>query len=248
MSGSPIDPRLRPAIPGRRQVTDPTTPDEYIRWVESRAGVPPHPALAPVDDERTVTRAWRDGVFRCQPHRCAKVCCTGWAADAGIRLNLLDLVRLRAAGLLASVRGAFRVSSRDQPRMRSVDGHCLHYDPAERRCTIWEHRPTICRTFPFGIAYTVGTGRIEFGYAAGCSITPGGRAALWADPARPTRALTVRSAEPEERAGDFPPYERGHLDACVEAANEQERTWHVVTEAPQLLAELGLEHFLDAEG
>lgn len=229
-------------------MTAPIGPDEYVGWVEAHAGVPPHPALAPVDDDRALTRAWENGVFRCEPHRCAKVCCTGWAPDAGIRLNLMDLVRFRAAGLLASVRGAFRASSRDQPRMRAVDGHCVHYDPASRRCTIWEHRPTICRTFPFAIAYTVGTGHIEFGYAGGCSITPGGRAALWADPARPTRALTVRSAEPEERAGDLPAYERGHLEACVAAANEQERTWRVVTEAPQLLAELGLESYQDPGG
>jgi len=229
-------------------MTNPSTPDEYIRWVEARAGIPLHPVLAPVDDDRGLTRAWENGAFHCQPQRCAKVCCTGWPADAGIRLNLLDLVRFHAAGLLASVRGAFTPSSRDQPRMRSVDGHCVHYDPATRRCTIWEHRPTICRTFPFGIAYTVGTGHIEFGYAGGCSLTPGGRAALWDDPARPTRALTVRSAEPEERAGDLAPYERSHLEACVESVNELERTWRVVTEAPELVAELGLESFLDRAG
>jgi Fe-S-cluster containining protein len=229
-------------------MTDAITPDEYVRWVETRAGIPAHPALAPVDDDRRLARAWGDGAFRCESHRCAKVCCTGWPADAGIRLNLLDLVRLHAAGLLASVRGAFTPSSRDQPRLRSVDGHCVHYDPAARRCTIWEHRPTICRTYPFAIAYTVDTGRIEFGYAGGCSLTPGGRAALWDDPARPPRALTVRGAEPDQRAADLPPYERSHLEACVEAANELERTWRVVADAPELIAELGLEGYLDGEG
>jgi Fe-S-cluster containining protein len=229
-------------------MTHPITPEQYTEWVESRSGVPPHPVLAPVDDHRAVTRAWKNGVFRCEPQRCVKVCCTGWPADAGIRLNLLDLVQLRAAGLLASVQGTFAVSSRDQPRMRSVGGHCVHYDPASRRCTIWEHRPTICRTFPFAIAYTVGSGHIEFGYAGGCSLTPGGRAALWADPARPTRALTVRSAEPKERAGKLPPYERSHLEACVVAANELERTWRLVTEHPAVLEDLGLAAYLGPDG
>lgn len=222
-------------------------PDEYVRWAETRAGVPVHPALAPVDDDRRLARAWPDGAFRCDSHRCAKVCCTGWPEGHGIRVNLLDLVRLRAAGLLASVRGVFRVASGDQPRLRSVDGHCVHYDPAARRCTIWEHRPTICRTYPFAIAYTVGTGQIEFGFAGGCSLTPGGRAALWEDPERPTTVLTVRGPEPAERAGDLSPYERSHLEACVEAANEQERTWRLVTEVPELVGELGLSSYLEKE-
>jgi Fe-S-cluster containining protein len=228
-------------------MTHPITPERYTEWVESRGGVPPHPILASVDDHRTVTRAWRNSAFRCQSERCTKVCCTGWPADEGIRLNLLDLVRLRAAGLLASARGAFRVASQDQPRMRSVDGHCVHYDPAARRCTIWEHRPTICRTYPFAIAYT-DAGRIELGFARGCSLTPGGRAALWDDPDQPTRVLRVASVEPEEEAGGLPAYERSHLEACVAAANELERTWRVVTEAPQLISDLGLERYLDAEG
>jgi Fe-S-cluster containining protein len=222
-------------------MTAPTTPDAYVRWAETRAGVPAHPALAPVDDDRALTRFWPAGAFRCQSDRCAKVCCTGW--PEGIRLNLMDLVRLKAAGLLASVEGAFRVGSRDQPRMRSVDSHCVHYDPVARRCTIWEHRPTICRTYPFAIVHTE-TGRIELGFSRGCSLTPGGRAALCDDPEQPARTLRIRSTEPPGRARELPVYERGHLEACVEAANEHERTWRLVTEAPELVGELGLSSYI----
>jgi Fe-S-cluster containining protein len=227
-------------------VTVPATSEEYVRWAEARADVPPHPVLEPVDDERRLRRVWRDGAFRCESHRCTKVCCTGWPTGEGIRLNLLDLVRLKAAGLLSSVRGAFRVAPRDQPRMRSVDGHCVHYDPAARRCTIWEHRPTICRTYPFAIAYT-DAGGIELGFSGGCSLTPTGRAMLCEDPEQPTRVLRVRPAEPEERAGDLAPYERGHLEACVAAATEHERTCRLVTQRPDAVRELGLANYLPTD-
>jgi hypothetical protein len=172
------------------------------------------------------------------------VCCTGWPANRGIRLHVMDLVRLAAAGLLDSVEGCFDVEPPDWPRLRSVDGHCVHYDPASRRCTIWEHRPLICRTFPFAIAYTTPTGRIGFGFAVkGCSLTPAGPESPSSDLVHSTRVLTVRRPEPTIPARDLSPYERAHLDACVETLNEHERTWRLITEAPGLLDRLGLGAF-----
>lgn len=91
------------------------TSGEYVRWAEARAGIPPHPVTPPHADGTSVEALWEKSAFRCNPHACEKVCCTGWIGRRGIRLKVADLVRFRAAGLLDSVEGVFALDPLDHP-------------------------------------------------------------------------------------------------------------------------------------
>ena len=220
------------------------TSDEYVRWAEARAGIPPHPVTPPHADGTSVEALWEKSAFRCNPHACEKVCCTGWIGRRGIRLKVADLIRFRAAGLLDSVEGVFALDPPDYPRLRAVDGHCVHYDVGQRRCTVWEHRPLICRTFPYALAWVTKGGSVGLTVEQGCSLTPAVPPTESSGHAvKPRRYLAVRSAQPTRPARELSPYERSHLAACIESLNEHERTNRLVTERPELLAELGLEAF-----
>jgi len=220
------------------------TNDEYLTWAEAEAGIRRHPVVPPPRDDTPVSRSWARSTFRCDPHNCERVCCTGWTGPRGIRMKVADLVRFRVAGLLDSVEGTFATDPADEPRLRSVNGHCVHYDTAQRRCTIWEYRPLICRTFPYALAWAAEDGSVGLTFVHGCSLTPAVPPAAPSEHAiQPRRYLAIHSVHPGRPARELRQYERSHLAACIESVNEHERTHRLIAERPALLAELGLETF-----
>ncbi len=57
-----------------------------------------------------------------------------------------DIARIEGLGYSLTY---FAVKSSDGfYRLRNVDGHCVFYDPSERRCIIYPWRPLGCRVYP----------------------------------------------------------------------------------------------------
>jgi Fe-S-cluster containining protein len=96
---------------------------------------------------------------------CPDRCCRGPASRVSLRLA--DLLRLKAAGLEAGIEIHKRPFTPEEiaraphlerleqdrayawfPTLRQKeDGHCVYYGQ-DGRCTIYEHRPLLCRSFP----------------------------------------------------------------------------------------------------
>lgn len=234
------------------------TPENYLTWAAERAGITPQP----IADSAPVTPVAPDpqtATFRCDPFACRKVCCTGWPEGRGPLLTVADLVALNAAGHLESAGGhfapaedvaAWRAEPEDheapeRPYLRSVDDHCLHYDPETRRCGIWEHRPLICRTYPFAVDWVAEDGTVHLTFGEGCSrvTSTAHRVALARGERVPRPFIALKRSAPTTTLGALGDYVGGHLQACLESAEEQARTLDLVSTHPELLDELGLGRF-----
>lgn len=234
------------------------TPEDYPRWAEERLGIAPQP-IASLQPDTPVARNDPAGAFRCDPFACQKVCCTGWPEGQGIRLTVMDLLRLDRAGFLDGTEGTFAPPEAiakwradpehrpkpDGPCMRSVDGHCIHYDVETRRCGIWEHRPLICRTFPYAVDWVRTDGTVHVTFAGGCSLVQ--PAADQTPIARgenvPRTYLAIARHHETIPLGGLNDYEREHVEAYVQSAEEQARTLDLVTGHPEALDTLGLSRF-----
>jgi Fe-S-cluster containining protein len=86
--------------------------------------------------------------FKCR--RCAAFCCK----LGGPRLSSKDVERLRRAGLTR----AELLDATNGSLKNTVSGSCvlLKFDPLRRfyECTVYPHRPALCRLYPFHIEKT----------------------------------------------------------------------------------------------
>jgi Fe-S-cluster containining protein len=112
---------------------------------------------------------------------CPDRCCRG--PTSRVSLRLADLVRLQAAGLEHGIEVQKRPFTPEEiaraphlsglekdrayawfPALRQrEDGHCVFYGD-DGRCTIYEHRPMLCRSFP----YQLDLERLELRYSERC--------------------------------------------------------------------------------
>lgn len=101
---------------------------------------------------------------------CPDRCCVHKEPDSGILLSLRDVAHLVDSGLADLIVGRFtfrkdrngRVTEdvEDMPRLaKQPDGNCHFYDESTGRCTGYGVRPTICRRYPYEVAYRPGSGK-----------------------------------------------------------------------------------------
>jgi Fe-S-cluster containining protein len=102
--------------------------------------------------------------------KCTDRCCVHKEPRSGILLSLSDVAHLIDSGMAHLIVGRF--SFRRDPRGRiledidqmprlakQADGNCHFYDDSTGRCTGYGVRPTICRRFPYEVAYRPGSGK-----------------------------------------------------------------------------------------
>ena len=78
---------------------------------------------------------------------CKKSC--GYCCTLRVRLSLLDIIRIMQAGYRK--RDFLEKDLKGRNVIKMVKGKCyfLHRKNKKARCKIYEHRPRICREFPF---------------------------------------------------------------------------------------------------
>jgi len=94
--------------------------------------------------------------------RCTDRCCIHKEVGSGILLSLIDVANLVDSGLGDLIVGTFTFKKKngrvvheidEMPRLAKRQGNCVFYDEAQGLCTGYEHRPTICRRFPYEVHY-----------------------------------------------------------------------------------------------
>ncbi len=102
--------------------------------------------------------------------QCTDRCCVHKEPRSGILLSLTDVAHLIDSGLAHLIVGRFTfrrdksgriLEDIDQmPRLaKQPDGNCHFYEESTGRCTGYGVRPTICRRFPYEVAYRPGSGK-----------------------------------------------------------------------------------------
>ena len=101
---------------------------------------------------------------------CPDRCCVHKEPDSGILLSLRDVAHLVDSGLGHLIVGKFTFRRdkkgrivedvEEMPRLaKQPDGNCHFYEEKTGRCTGYGTRPTICRRYPYEIAYRPGSGK-----------------------------------------------------------------------------------------
>ncbi len=120
-------------------------------------------------DDR-ITLAPRAAVKVPDCENCPDRCCVHKEPDSGILLSLRDVAHLVDSGLGHLIVGKFtfrrdrkgRITEdvEEMPRLaKQPDGNCHFYDEPTGRCTGYGTRPTICRRYPYEVAYRPGSGK-----------------------------------------------------------------------------------------
>lgn len=99
--------------------------------------------------------------------RCTSKCCIHKEVGSGILLSLRDVARLLDAGLGDLIVGTFTFKRSNDgdleidrmPRLAKRQGRCVFYIEEEGLCGEYGNRPTICRRFPYEVAYRPGSGK-----------------------------------------------------------------------------------------
>jgi Fe-S-cluster containining protein len=246
---------------------------DYFTWFAARSPSTPFVFTPAPGPDSSVQTNWAPGAFRCNPFGCKEVCCLTSHLPGGVPLYVADLLRLQEGGLLDSVCSRFSPSETfrefvaapsdatfpDFPHLRTREDHCVHYDSESRGCKIYEHRPYICRSFPYSARYDSLTGTIEARMSERCSlakalvqIRPLSDAST-PEPPRATAEASLPDPMPPPAAaqdrycttlGGLPEYDRQHLEACLARDAEGLRTVYLVMDRPDLVDELGLGEFL----
>lgn len=78
---------------------------------------------------------------------CKKSC--GYCCTLRVRLSLFDIIRIMRAGY--KKKHFLEKDLRGKPVIKMVNGKCyfLHRKNGKARCKIYEHRPKVCREYPF---------------------------------------------------------------------------------------------------
>ena len=93
---------------------------------------------------------------------CKDRCCIHKEPGSGILLSLIDIANLVDSGFEDLIVGKFSFKRKkgryveeidEMPRLAKKQGNCVFYEPEGGLCTGYEHRPTICRRFPFEVHY-----------------------------------------------------------------------------------------------
>ncbi len=116
-----------------------------------------------VVDPATVKVKKNNGSFEIPDcNKCEDRCCVHKKPGEGILLSLRDIAALVDSGLGDFIEKQFTFKKKkgkvlpeiDQmPRLKSKNGNCIFYDEPSGLCTQYGLRPTICRRFPYEIAY-----------------------------------------------------------------------------------------------
>lgn len=137
---------------------------------------PNPPATDPLADEISAAAAgsarrtpwYRDGLaFRCT--QCGQ-CCSG--EPGYVFVNGQEIAELAAAmGLDGETfeRRFVRRVGRRKSLVEYPDGDCIFLDPDSRRCTVYQARPTQCRTWPFWSSNL----RSKQAWRETCEVCPG---------------------------------------------------------------------------
>ena len=93
---------------------------------------------------------------------CDDRCCVHKEAHLGILLSLRDIANLVDGGLQSYIVGRYTFKRKKgkvipeinkMPRLEKYKGNCIFYDEQSGLCNEYGLRPTICRRFPYEIAY-----------------------------------------------------------------------------------------------
>lgn len=93
---------------------------------------------------------------------CQDRCCVHKEVGSGILLSLIDVANLVDSGFGDLIVGRFTFKKKngkitdeidEMPRLAKRQGNCIFYDEDQGLCTGYEHRPTICRRFPYEVHY-----------------------------------------------------------------------------------------------
>lgn len=247
---------------------------EYLDWFRASVEEVPYATAPPLLDDTPVDVNWPLDTYRCDPFDCHDVCCRSWCIGEGIPLLVGDLVRLADGGLLNGVHGGFATSAEVNafiadpenvpsprfPRLGVAEAsHCIHYDPKTHACGIYDHRPSLCRTFPYAAGYDAASQGILARFTGRCSRVPNLKAPATlkliridnvAQPAELAQPASDEAPIPPEfqprrvPLGELPAYDRRHIEACVARGDEQLRSLYLVARRPDLVEELGLGGFL----
>lgn len=99
--------------------------------------------------------------------KCTSKCCVHEEVGSGILLSLRDVANLVDSGLGDLIVGRFTFKrERDgslgidsMPRLAKRRGRCVFYEEERGLCGAYGFRPTICRRFPYEVAYRQGSGK-----------------------------------------------------------------------------------------
>jgi Fe-S-cluster containining protein len=85
--------------------------------------------------------------------RCSNcgICCE----ETMMELSSEDIKRLEKMGFRLE---EFAVTDNGAARLRNIDGYCIFYNRANKKCQIYEKRPMGCRLYP--VVYLVNEGAI----------------------------------------------------------------------------------------
>lgn len=217
-----------------------------------------------VMDDPEILVNWRDDAFRCDSFQCQRSCCTYPTIGSGIPVSLNDLLRLRNAGLLASVEGHYMSQAEAQqllasglllsavraasfPHVAKSRGSCVHYDASRRSCTIHPSRPRLCRAFPYET--NMDGDQLSATFSICCSLVEGDGYNARLTPPNASRSLQLADNVygyrwRRVRLSDLAANDRAGVRECQAREREERGTVFVIAHHAELLERLELGAFL----